>query len=360
MSKPQTHGLLHSFKGPTKLENERPIVPDDYSRDLFNDMGFVLRAKADTGEDIHLWMFMYRQLKSDHIMDNEVGQTLMVQVKYDAEEKKTMHDTAFVNKGQNIDDYEPVGSLNFAESKDKGVVWSLAGRIFESQPPNWRVMGEHAGVKVDLTFTQRGDAFYHCGEFGNLKNGEGLAGYIVHCHAKGTVTTGEKTLTISNGHGVHERIIMAGKVPARLHYMAGRGSCWLHGWGKSLSFYCLTRDLGRSSTFMLNIEGETLVTQGSENAWMEEADFWLDPKTNQMNPRKWKLRAQTDKGQFEATITAYGRAYYTWIRKGGALLVHQFCADSDAKFTKHDGSVIEEHQVASLEYMRTLYIQPTP
>lgn len=354
MSKNQ--GLLNTFCGPTDLANERSIVPDDYPRDLFNDMGFVLRAKADTGEDIHLWMFMYRQVGADLVIDNEVCQTLMVSVAYTDEEKQTMHDTVYVNKGQNIDDYHKVGTMVFTESKDL-VTWTLAGRTFDSQPPNWRVKGWHAGVEVDLEFSQRGDAFYHCGEFSKMVNGEGQAGYIVHCHVKGTVTTQEKSLTISNGHGVHERIIMAGRVPSRLHYMAGRGSCWLHGFGKELSFYILTRSLTHSATFMINVDGETVV---SEHAWLEEADFWLDPKTNQMNPRKWLLSATTAKGKMEATVTAYGRAFYTWTRLGGTLVVHQFLADCEAKFTRTNGSTIEEKQMASLEYMRTLYIQPTP
>jgi hypothetical protein len=36
-----------------------------------------------------------------------------------------------------------------------------------------------------------------------------------------------------------------------------------------------------------------------------------------MNPRKWKMWAIVEgKGRFEAGVTAYGRAYYTWTRQG--------------------------------------------
>jgi hypothetical protein len=39
------------------------------------------------------------------------------------------------------------------------------------------------------------------------------------------------------------------------------------------------------------------------------------------------------------------------------LLVHQYLADCVAKFTKKDGTVLHSKQVASLEYMLTLYRQ---
>jgi hypothetical protein len=348
--------IMASTCGPTSLENQKPIVPENYHHDLFNDMGFVLRAKSDEGEDIHLWMFMYRQLGEAVILDNEVCQTLLVKTAFSDEEKKAMHDTPFVNKGQNIDDYIKVGTLNF-DSSDSTVTWKLNGRVFEAQPDQWHVSGEHAGVAVDLIFTQRGEAFYHCGEFKNIQNDRGNAGFIIHCHTKGTVTVHGKKYTISNGHGVHERIIMAGLVPDRLGSMAGRGSNWLHGWGDKLSFYVLTRDVSQSTTFMINVGNKTLASVG-KSVSIQEVEQWLDPKTNQMNPRKWRLRATTAEGQLEAVVTAYGRAYYTWVRKGGSLVVHQYVADCEARFEGTDGTVVEEKQmVSSLEYMRTFYHQ---
>ncbi|KAJ5924921.1 hypothetical protein N7454_007560 [Penicillium verhagenii] len=350
------NSIMASICGPTVLADQKFIVPENYQKDLFNDMGFVLRAKSVEGHDIHLWMFLYRQLGDAVIIDNDVCQTLLVNVCFSDEEKQAMHDSPFINKGQNIDDYNQVGTLDVKISDSK-VSWSSNGRVFESEPPIWHVKGEHAGVLVDLEFKQRGQAFYHCGEFSNIKNDEGIAGFVVHCRATGTVTVRDKVYTISDGHGVHERILMGGRVPDRLSSMAGRGSNWVHGWGNHFSFYTLTRDVSQSSTFMLNIDGETLASVG-ENVSIRETEHWLDPKTNQMNPRKWKISAVTAKGKLEAVVTGYARAYYSWIRRGGTLLVHQFVADCEARFIRTDGTVVEDKQmVASLEYMRTLYHQ---
>lgn len=123
---------------------------------------------------------------------------------------------------------------------------------------------------------------------------------------------------------------------------------------------------------MVNIDGELAVVKGADKAWVEETGRWLDPHTNQLNPCKWKIHAITGKGRLDAVVTAYGRAYYQWIRMGGTLVVHQFLADAEATFTRTDGSVVASKQkgtnfglpdqtpltvLASLEYMRTFYKQ---
>lgn len=110
------------------------------------------------------------------------------------------------------------------------------------------------------------------------------------------------------------------------------------------SWYGLTADVGPASTFMINIDGELAVVKGPEKAWVEEIGRWLDPHTNQLNPCKWKVHAITEKGRLDAVVTAYGRAYYQWIRMGGTLVVHQFLADAEATFTRTDGTVIKSKQ----------------
>jgi hypothetical protein len=82
---------------------------------LFNDCGFVVRAKAESGEDTHLGMFTYQQRGSETIIDGDITQTLMVYGKFSDGEKKSMHDTPYINKGQNIDDYHSPGSVQIQE-----------------------------------------------------------------------------------------------------------------------------------------------------------------------------------------------------------------------------------------------------
>ncbi|KAF2813039.1 uncharacterized protein BDZ99DRAFT_556199 [Mytilinidion resinicola] len=350
-----------SYVAPTSLENARAIIPNDYEPDLFNDMGFVLRAKADSGEDIHLWMFMYRQRGEEVIINNEVCQTLLVCPTYTPAEKESMHDTPFINKGQNIDDYHPLNTLTFTDTPTTAT-WTLAGRVFSSRANHWTVSGSHAGVSVQLEWTQRGDALYNGGPFADLHSDAGHSAFIVHAHVTGTVTAGGRTLVVSagNGHGIHERICMAGHVPARLQYMLERGMNWLNGYGAAMSWYIKTASRGRSATMMLNVYGETLAVVGGEWAGVEEVGFWLDPKTNQVNPRKWRVWAVVEgKGRLEAVVTAYGRAYYTWVRQGGVVLVNQFVADAVCTWTREDGTRVVEEQMAMNEYMRTLYVQPT-
>ncbi|KAI9743704.1 MAG: hypothetical protein M1818_003020 [Claussenomyces sp. TS43310] len=346
--------LFHTHQGPINLNSQGEVVGIDYPHDLFNDYGFVVRARADTGEDIHLWMFMYRQRGREVIQDNDVMQTLCVHGKF-GDTDVGMKDLPYINEGQNFDDYNKPGTIQI-QSTDKEAVWACKDRTFTCRPPFWYIKGEHAGVTVDLEFRQRGDAFYHCGLFENLKDDAGLAGYVVHARVKGTISIkGGSTLNISNGHGTQERIILAKNIPPRLDYMKGGGQNWLHGWGDKLSWYILTGDIGSHSTFMLNVGDKTYTATGS--ATYQEIGRWLDPLTNQINPCKWRVVAQTSAGQLEAIVTGHSRAYYTWTRASGTVLVHQFLCKAEAKFTAKDGEVTEESQVASLEYMRTLYRQ---
>jgi hypothetical protein len=339
------------------LSSERSLIKNREHNEVFNDNGYVVRARATNGEDVHLWMFIYQQKGPEVIIDGDITQTLLVSAKFADGEEKVVADRPYVNKGQNIDDYLPYGSLTVTETPDQ-TTWANGGRVFVNSPPNWYVKGSHAGVEVDLHFKQRGKAFYHCGKFELLQSDDkGIAGYIVHAFVTGTIKFAGKTLEIAEGHGIHERIIMYGTIPPRIDYMGGRGSNWTHGWGKEFSWYILNKDLSQSTTMMVNIDGQTYGIHG-EDARIEEIGHWLDPKTNQLNPCKWKVAGKVPAGSFTAIVNGYGRAYYNWVRRGGVLCVHQWVCDSKAKFTRTDGSTIEEDQVASMEYMRTFYNQP--
>jgi len=61
MSPSDTDFMYHAHVGPVSLDYERDNTEGRNSaKELFNDYGFVIRAKAASGEDLHLWMFTYR------------------------------------------------------------------------------------------------------------------------------------------------------------------------------------------------------------------------------------------------------------------------------------------------------------
>lgn len=350
---------FQSQVGSWNLEHQGPLVPDQYDRPLFNDYGFVVRAKTDEGEDILLWTFVYRQQGPEIIINNDVTQTCFIAGKFSDTEKIHMHDLPYISKGQNIEDYFTPSSIKF-ETTSNSVTWSIAGRELIYAPPYWHAKGTHAGVELDLTMTPRGDCFFHVANFEDhfdTKTHTGVAGGNIHLRVNGTIKANGKTYTITNGHGVHERILMAGFVPERINYMGKGGSPWIHGWGEQLSFFTISRDTGHNAQLSVNVDGETLAVQGPGWVITKEREQWLDPKTKQANPRKWTIFATTQKGKFEATITGYARWYYTWTRRGGILVVHTFMCDTVMTFTRNDGSVINEKGVGVVEYMRTLYNQ---
>jgi len=347
----------HSHVGPVTLEYSKAHTAGRVDHEVFNDYGFVVRAKAESGEDIHLWLFTYQLKGPEAIIDGDVTQTLLVFGNFSDKEKETISDNSYINKGQNLDDYLPPGTINIKEEKDQ-VTWSHAGRTYIGKPPIYELSGVHAGVKVDLQFKETGAALFHHGRFEDLPPKEGDAGYLVHTKVTGTIEVQGKTLKIATGYGVHERIFTFGVVPPRIDYMKGRGLNWAHGWSEEFSWYIMSGDIGPFGKGFVNIDGELLVVQGVDKAWINEVDHWLDPKTRQLAPYKWNIWLATSKGRLDIAVTGYGRAFYTWTRAGGTLVVNQYVCDAVSTFTRTDGTVIKAKQMASLEYMRTLYRQP--
>lgn len=345
--------------GDWKIEDQGPLVADNYQGPLFNDYGFVVRAKSDEGEDIALWTFMYRQQGPEIIIDNDVTQTCFIAGKFSDTEKAHMHDVPFISKGQNIEDYYTPSTMEHKISSDS-ISWTVDQRELGYAPPHWYAKGTHADVEIDLKLTPRGTCFYHVASFEEKFDKEkqkGLAGGNNHLRVNGTIKANGKTYTITNGHGVHERIIMAGFVPERINYMGKAGSPWIHGWGEKLSFFTISRATGHNAQTSINVDGETIAVEGAGWVSTKEVEQWLDPKTKQVNPRKWTVQATTEKGKFEASVIGFARWYYTWTRRGGVLVVHTFMCDVVMTFTRNDGSVISEKGVGIVEYMRTLYNQ---
>ena len=352
-----THQQAHSYVGPVILDGSRSHAAGRDSGDLFNDYGFVIRGRTTTGEDFHLWLFTYILRGAEVIIDGDVTQTLLVYGKFSPEEKKSMHDTPFVNKGQNLDDYLPPGTCIIKEEKDQ-VTWSNGGRIYIGKPPYWHLQGSHAGVKTNLIMEADSDGLYHHGRFEDLDSNSGRAGYLVHAKVTGTIEVNGQTLTLEKAYGVHERILMGGNVPERIQFMMGRGLNWVHGWSDGFSWYVMAGDIGPNGKGYLKIDSELFVVQGVTNVWVEEISHWHDPKTRQLQPHKWHIWMITPKGRLDAILTGYARAYYTWTRRTGTLLVHQSMCDSTSTFTRTDGTVIKSEQLGMMEQMRTLYYQP--
>ena len=53
--------MYDAHVGPVSLDYERDNTSGRNSeKELFNDYVFVIRARAESGEDLHLWIFTYR------------------------------------------------------------------------------------------------------------------------------------------------------------------------------------------------------------------------------------------------------------------------------------------------------------
>lgn len=357
MSEIKDPGVYQTHVLPFKQEHEGALLKDTDYAEFFNDKGFVIRAKTDEGADIHLWSFMYQQRGPEVIVDGDLTQSLFMVTNYSDEEKQYMHDNAYINKGQNIEDYGKVGDIKIEESAEE-VTWSTPNRKYVCKPPLWHLSGDHAGVTTDITLNEISPGFFHLGSFENLDPKSGCAGYIGHGRVEGSITVKGKTHKFK-GFGVHERIIQYGIIPDRTGYMGNRGLNWMHGFSDEFSWYCFKGDVAEGQfTGIVNIAGESFPVENGQGG-IEETAYWIDPKSKIVSPYKWQVWMTTPKGRLQATVNGYARGYYSWIRKHGTMVVNQYQADSKSTFTYSDGRVLEAPtQLAMIEHMRTLYRQP--
>jgi len=350
-----TSELFKAASGPVRLSDVKPYIAEHVGKDMFTDFGFIVRARADTGEDVLLWTSPYYHRAKECIIDADLIQTLFVWGKYSPEDKKRMHEGNFINKGQNLEDYMDPGSLKITEEEDQ-VIWAIGGREFIGKPPLWQIRGEHAGVRCDLTVKQKGPAFFNFGRFEDLKE-SGSAGYELHATAEGTIEFQGRTLNVK-GYAAHEHMMSVSveEIPRRLDYMGGRGLNWAHGFGPEFSWYVMSGDVGPMAVGKVTIGDEQIYCNDPKKVWIEEIAHWLDPLSNLHAPYKWRVYLRTPQGELEAFVNAYGRAYYYWLREGGVIITHWYMADCEATLTYPDGRELRSsNQLSMLEHMRTFY-----
>jgi len=350
--------LFQMVSQPIKLSDEGANTRGREQMETFNDSGFMIRARAETGEDIQLWTFLYQQRSSEVIINGDLCQTCLIVSDFPADEQSTMHDTPFLNKGQSVEDYYKPGDLKITETPSK-VTWSLGGREIIATKDLWEIKGTHNGVRTDLRARPLGPGFFHVGTFEKLGK-QGAAGYQAHMAIEGEIEAKGKVYKIT-GYAVHERIYIAfPTIPPRLEKNRGGGSNWLHCFGPEFSFYILNASVGGHATAMVQAGGKQYLAGGDANIRTTPTEYWIDPKSAQRVPCKWDIWIKTSDGsEMKATAVANGRSYYYWLRRGGLLTVHQFKGDSEATFTMADGKVLRSKQFFHNEFMRTYYEQVT-
>lgn len=84
------HGKFHT--GPVALDYSKAHTDGKNIEELFNDYGFVVRARTETGDDLHLWLFSYVIRGPEVIIEGDIMQTLLVWGKFTDEEKQTIRD----------------------------------------------------------------------------------------------------------------------------------------------------------------------------------------------------------------------------------------------------------------------------
>ncbi|KAJ5220569.1 hypothetical protein N7468_009773 [Penicillium chermesinum] len=219
------------------------------NEELYLDSGFVMRATAETGE------------------------------------REEEHDaTPSIDKGHNLEDFLPLGSLKISETPT-GAQWEIAGRQYVCATPECWIRGEYAGVKANIRLSDPSDGFFHLGFFENWKP-DGMAGYQSHMKAEGTIKYERRILKIK-GRAVRENLGFRGTnkgIPNRIGYMGAEGLNWSHAFSDEFSWYIMAGHADRNPTGMLVLDGKIIHATGQSNVWLESIYQWIDPDSNQLVP----------------------------------------------------------------------------
>ncbi|HEY3485448.1 MAG TPA: hypothetical protein VGK49_08680, partial [Ilumatobacteraceae bacterium] len=125
-------------------------------KDASENAGYVVLARTEHA-DLLLWMAVYaitgRGAGQWIVDDGRMHGTLLLVVP--AGDERPLHDNDFARTGMHYSQFLTPDDHHI-EIRDERAEWRVGDRRYLWSPPVWKVIGEHAGVDVDLTFERNG------------------------------------------------------------------------------------------------------------------------------------------------------------------------------------------------------------
>ena len=330
--------MTHPVRASDYMDH-RPLAID---RDinLWENHGWMVWDRVDE-EDVLLWLSPYRLVGGQPdgpfaVQDVALSQTLVLRAAHAGGERRIMHDNPFLEVGYELGDHQPGNALSIDLEPDRAT-WRIGQRSFEAQPPRWRIVGEHAGVDVDLEMQAMGPALWLTPPERSVEQIEER--WLVQCaRARGEVRHRGRTLRI-DGYACHERHVHCGTRydPPRL--LSARGVTWHSGSSEGVQVLILSRpSLGLVWARLVFENAEVEFSAPSHTCKLEETDFWLDPQSRLQVPCAWESTFTGPSGQLHVSARAFARAYYLWPNfKRGCTILYWWLADAEVSYTLADG-----------------------
>jgi hypothetical protein len=323
-------------------------------RQLWENNGWSVRGR-DAGTDYLLWVSPYvvQGLPSASYRPGRfaVNQTLLIT--HDVESANELVDNDFLAVGWDPSEYLSWDDLQVT-TDDSANRWRLGGRTMTAAPSEWRIEGEHAGVRTELSIAAKSDPMWF------TDPAEGLdvradRWWIANGEVTGSIESPGRTLDVSRAHGVHERHIHCGLTHDPVKLLAGAGIVWFTVTSPELSGYVMARPSRGSSWAQFDVHGRTveIVDDGIK---CTTTRTWQDPATGMVVGQSWVIEVEYEGGVITLEIQAKARAYYMWnFLAGGSTMLYWWLATSNATISERSGVTRLSGIPAEAHLNRTFY-----
>lgn len=304
--------------------------------DLWENHGWMVWGSTEE-EHVLLWVSPYRLVSRPDgpfaVRDAALSQTLFLTAP--KAEGHVLGDNSFVQRGWSPADHLPADSLR-VDIDPSHATWTIGKREFVATPPDWRVVGEHGGVDVDLDLSAVAPAFWFTDRRQRVEEIEER--WFVQCaSAQGRILAGDRAINI-DGQGCHERHVHCGRRydPSRL--LSARGVTWHSGGRGDIQVLVFTRpSLGLNWSRLILPEGVVDFSEGHICS-VSEVAFWTDPRSRLSVPSSWDVEITGPAGALSIRARALSRAYYLWPQLSrGATVLYWWLAEADIRYELTDG-----------------------
>ena len=238
---------------------------------FLEDMGAGVFGKCN-GENVLAILLLYRVGGSVWGVDEAViNQTSFHAAPYD---RRKIEDNDFLS--HRVDPIYRSDDFTITRESDR-VIWQAGPRQVVARPPFWDIKGEHAGVDVDITMQQSGDADWLVGPWEKLGD-EGRAGRDLFATASGRISALGKTYHLEpNSIAINEHVVFGERWVAEAQAYSPQYFYHLFRNDEIQIFVYVRPDSGV-------IYGRVVFTDGREirydwdDVTVTEGEYWLDPR----------------------------------------------------------------------------------
>lgn len=321
---------------------------------LWENNGWSLRGVAG-GREMLLWTSPYLLHGSPgsafRLGDASVTQTMLIFA--DDPERPLEEPNDFVSVGWEPDQFGDWSDWT-VNRDDARARWSGPGREVTAWQDHWELVGDHAGVGLEVRLDPITAVQWLSPPEEPLGKREDRW-WIANASASGRLRWAGEDLELES-HGLHERHIHLGTGYNPVSLLRGQGVTWHSGHQDDVSYSVLARP-DRDLYWAQVVVGERVWDiRQSDAVRVTAVEHWDDPDTWLRLPKRWELEVVGEGLSLRITALAHARAYYVWdfLRDGVTVLYWWLCT-SEGQIESGEGSRRLQHVRSEVHLNKTIY-----